>query len=62
MAKKSKRLSRIQTKHIALVENRTYYRGPMSKKDFKNFADWLIGEKSWKQAFGYDMPKPTNKL
>lgn len=35
---------------------------PMSKKKFRNFADWLIGNKSWKEAFGTEIPRPTNKL
>ena len=34
----------------------------MSKKEFDNFVQWLIGKKSWKEAFGQEMPKPTSKL
>jgi hypothetical protein len=34
----------------------------MSKKEFDNFAQWLLGKKTWKEAFGKDLPKPTKML
>jgi hypothetical protein len=43
-------------------KGKVFAAGITPEKEFDNFVQWLLGNKTWKEAFGQDMPKPTKTI